>query len=124
MKSLKRFPGQMNDAVFLVSFYEDGEISGWLIHSRLDCPVKVQNLSQLLLKLDEILLMDYHPVRSKAFDLLRYEELPHFATIRIRVLFQENYTWQGYVIWEEQHMEAAFRSVLELVMILDEILGE
>ena len=124
MKSVKTFPSKMNDAVLLVSAYEDGEISGWLIHSRLDSPLKVQNMTQLLIKLDEIQMMDFNPIRSNVYETVRYEELMHFAEIRIRILFKEHYTWQGYVLWENEQMEAAFRSALELVMILDEILGE
>ena len=45
------------------------------------------------------------------------------ATLRIQVLFREHYSWQGCILWEEQQKEATFRSVLELIQLLDEILG-
>ena len=45
------------------------------------------------------------------------------ATFQIQVLFREFRTWQGRIVWKEQNQEASFRSVLELMQLLDEILG-
>ena len=39
------------------------------------------------------------------------------------ILFQEHYTWQGRLIWLNENQEAAFRSAIELLKLLDEILA-
>ena len=41
------------------------------------------------------------------------------ATFSIRVLFRQNASWQGSVTWVEGHREESFRSVLELLLLMD-----
>ena len=45
------------------------------------------------------------------------------ATFVVRVLFRQHTSWQGSVAWLEGHNEETFRSVLELVMLMDSALG-
>ena len=44
------------------------------------------------------------------------------ATFQLRVLFRQNASWQGSLIWVDQRMDAQFRSVLELVRLMDSAL--
>ena len=46
------------------------------------------------------------------------------AVFRIQILFREHYTWQGKLVWQDENQEAVFRSVLELIQLIDEILAE
>ena len=41
------------------------------------------------------------------------------ATLDVRILFRQNASWQGSVTWMEGKREEAFRSVLELLFLLD-----
>ena len=41
------------------------------------------------------------------------------ATFAIRLIFRQNASWQGNVIWNERQMESHFRSVLELASLMD-----
>lgn len=41
------------------------------------------------------------------------------ATFALRVLFRQNASWQGSVTWLEGRQEQSFRSVLELILLLD-----
>ena len=46
-------------------------------------------------------------------------------TARIyQVLFREHYTWQGRPNWKDRNQEVIFHSVIELIKLLDEVLGE
>lgn len=45
------------------------------------------------------------------------------ATLALRVLFRQNASWQGSVTWLEGHREESFRSVLELLFLLDSAAG-
>lgn len=47
---------------------------------------------------------------------------PAIATFRLRVLFRQNASWQGEIVWIERQAAAQFRSVLELIGILDSAL--
>ena len=44
------------------------------------------------------------------------------ATFALKVLFRQNASWQGSVSWLEGKQEESFRSVLELLMLLDSAL--
>lgn len=41
------------------------------------------------------------------------------ATFRVKVMFRQNASWQGMVCWVEKNREESFRSVLELLMLID-----
>lgn len=45
------------------------------------------------------------------------------ATFSIRILFRQNASWQGSVTWLEGKQEVFFRSVLELMVLMDNALG-
>ena len=46
------------------------------------------------------------------------------ATFSIRVLFRQNASWQGSVSWLEGRRDESFRSVLELLMLLNSALEQ
>lgn len=45
------------------------------------------------------------------------------ATFAVRVLFRQNASWQGSVSWLEGNRESPFRSVLELILLMDSALN-
>ena len=44
------------------------------------------------------------------------------ATFELQILFRQHTSWQGMILWREQHREQSFRSVLELVLLMDSAL--
>lgn len=54
-----------------------------------------------------------HPVRNRR---------PCVATFELKVVFRQHSSWQGILVWREASQEAYFRSVLELVILLDSAL--
>ena len=45
------------------------------------------------------------------------------ATFTVKVLFRQNASWQGTVSWLEGRVEESFRSVLELLLLIDSAVG-
>lgn len=45
------------------------------------------------------------------------------ATFLIRILFRQNASWQGSILWAEGKKEESFRSVLELVFLMNDALN-
>jgi len=45
-------------------------------------------------------------------------------TFEVSVKFQQNSTWQGQILWAEKNMKQSFRSVLEMIRLMDEALSE
>ena len=122
MRNFPPYPYRVNDAILLVRSYQDGDLKGWLIHPQLENPKEIKSIPQLLFLLEDFLTAD-SPVSCHAFEPMGCESLERIAALRIRILFRENYTWQGQILWEEQRKEASFRSALELIQIMDEILA-
>ena len=46
------------------------------------------------------------------------------ATFATKVLFRQNASWQGSISWMEGQREETFRSVLELLLLIDSAMGE
>lgn len=44
------------------------------------------------------------------------------ATFAVKILFRQNASWQGSVVWLEEKKEQSFRSVLELILLLNSAL--
>lgn len=45
------------------------------------------------------------------------------ATFAVRIFFRQHTSWQGSVTWLEERCEQPFRSVLELILLMDSALG-
>lgn len=47
---------------------------------------------------------------------------PTLATFVVRILHRENATWQGEIFWAEENRTEKFRSMLEMVRLIDSAL--
>ena len=46
------------------------------------------------------------------------------CTFEISVKFRQNATWQGQILWAEKNLKQNFRSVLEMLKLMDEALAD
>ena len=116
-----------------VNSYHDGVPAGH--YSNSFCGARTfYGLTQLLAEMEEMLnqmklpqsfttarrFCDVEPLPTQIL-----EEVPQSgtaATFAVRVLFRRNASWQGTVKWLEGGKEEQFRSVLELVLLMDSAL--
>lgn len=93
-------------------------------------------LTQLLMEIEHILDSTNYP---QSFTALRsFSVMPEpkqestadskhregkLATFVIKVLFRQHTSWQGSITWLETQSEQTFRSVLELILLMDSALG-
>lgn len=117
-------PCSAHDALVTISTYDNGAVSGYLIHPRLDAPISIRSLSQLVCLLDQVKKLESVPSKPTNEDTISLASLPRIASFTISVLFQQNCTIQGKLVWNEKQMEATFRSALELIYLLDSVLAE
>lgn len=120
----KMLPCRSREAVVTVRSYCNGIMDGYLQHPRLDGKEKIQSLSQLVLLLNGLVDMESCPNPSLPLVPREYSAEERGSVFRIQVLFREHYTWQGRLIWQNENQEVVFRSAIELIQLLDEILGE
>ena len=43
------------------------------------------------------------------------------ATLKMRVMFRQNASWQGTLKWMEEGLQENFQSVLELLLLIDSV---
>ena len=120
-----------------VDSYENGVMTGRLYDANYeDEGTSFQSLVQLLIEMEQRLNAMNFP---QSFTEIRsFAPLPKFrvwdaaentrsqgrlATFAIKVLFRQHTSWQGTVTWLDTQSEQTFRSVLELILLLDSALG-
>lgn len=119
----KMLPCYSKEAIVTIQTYQNGVMDGYLQHARLAGKEKVHSLSQMVLLLDSLLDLENCPNQPPPLVCAASEEKDSIAVFRIQILFREHYTWQGRLIWQNENQEIVFRSTLELIQILDEILA-
>lgn len=115
-----------SDGVLAGRFYNPFQLAG----------TSFQSLSQFLIELDRTLDdMDFPRAATqlRSFSgerppdpplLTQMEKTGQQATFAVRVLFRQNASWQGSVKWLEGKQEQSFRSVLELIFLMNSALNE
>lgn len=116
-----------------VASYEDRRPVGTLSAPQLPEPLRFSSMAQLLFFMDELMDRENCPQRETEARMLCPSEtgpaLPSqpgrerdLAVFEIRVLFRQNASWQGSLLWRERRLEGHFRSVLELMRLMDSAL--
>lgn len=92
------------------------------------------SLSQFLVMMDDMLEENQTPQSYTAHrsfsELLPPSTTPPggsdrkgiLATFELQILFRQHTSWQGVLLWREQNQKQSFRSVLELVLLMDSAL--
>lgn len=120
-----------------VDSYEHGNPAGRYCHPAIDSGgTEFQSLGGLLLGIDRLLDREQFPQSfTEKRSFLDVPELPaadspggpgetgSVGTFAIRIMFRQHTSWQGTVLWMEGRREQAFRSVLELIGLLDSALA-
>ena len=96
---------------------EDGVIRGRVSGGTLPEETLFRSLSRLILLLEEQLDTGGVPKASP----IKCTETP---TFELDILFRQNYSWQGRLRWTKGGKEAAFRSVLELLIQMETVLAQ
>lgn len=117
-------PCGSREAVVTVISYENGIMSGYLQHPRLDKKEKLQSLSQMVLLLNSLMDLENCPNPPPPFVHPEYNGEEGKEVFRIQILFLEHYILQGKFVWQNEKREFVFHSVLELLQLLDEMLAE
>lgn len=130
-----------NDAgrttMICVDSYENGVPRGrYYNYGRPDEGHKFQSLTQLIVGMEHILDSANYP---QSFTAVRTFAVPSepktaepvdtqsrkgaLATFVVKVLFRQHTSWQGSITWQEAKSEMPFRSVLELILLMDSALS-
>jgi len=128
--------GEANRTTTLcIDSYTKTNVNGRFYNPQFPEGKKVQSMTQFLLDMERVLNETEFP---KAYTAARTFATPiehcadppvekfrmgDTATFSIRILFRQNASWQGSVTWHEGKQEQSFRSVLELIILIDSALN-
>ena len=129
-----RWVHESRKTIVCIDSYENGIPTGRIYNTYAE-PESFESLSQFLLKMEAMLEelqlpQSYTTPRSFCSTQLLQENTPPVsqikkgrnATFELQVIFRQHTSWQGTIIWLDRHMEQSFRSVLELVLLMDSAL--
>ena len=126
---------EYRNALVCIDSYEDGVLDGRLYHPQLHSGEQFHSAIHFLRKMERLLDAAKFP---QAFSTPRAfggnaagkggaaagtdRKTGKAATFTVRVIFRQNASWQGSVAWLEGGSEQRFRSVLELLLLMDSAL--
>jgi|GEM_PF-794897 len=132
-------PYEMKSTFLKVIDYKGKNLRGILQNPFFEKPMYFDNLSQCLFMMEQIMdALDFpqrgtesrifyqHEEQTERWQRaasLEEERMPALAMFQIKVFFRQNSSWQGNLIWQEKECEACFRSVLELIGLMDNALS-
>lgn len=121
--------------VVCVDSYEKGVPAGRFYNPQLEKGETFQSLTELLRKLDRTLdemtipqsfamVREFGSPATFGGDKAPDDQLQtgKKATFAVRILFRQNASWQGSISWLEARREETFRSVLELIFLMNSAL--
>lgn len=129
-------PYQVKSSLIHITGYEGGRLSGYVENPYFEQDKYFDNLIQFLFIMENLCDDISYPQRaneSRSFFKGTSEQTAHstpapaqrgraIATFKLNILFRQNSSWQGSVMWLEKQTDAQFRSALELVMLMDSVL--
>lgn len=131
----KLFANQYRATLVCIDTYENNILCGRLYNPSLSGGESFRSAMQFIHGMDKILNgMDFPQpfMETRSFsDVCGSSAIPaaktemhngKLATFTIRVIFRRNASWQGSVSWLEGSREQNFRSVLELLLLMDGVL--
>ena len=113
MKENRMLPIGTETFRIFVDEAEDGVIRGRVSGGTFPEETLFRSLSRLILLLDTGGAPKASPIKCT--------ETP---TFELDILFRQNYSWQGRLRWTKGGKEAAFRSVLELLIQMETVLAQ
>ena len=131
------YDNMFRTTIICIDSYENRVPSGRIYNMYLDSGIAFRSTMELLKCMDSMLEEMNYPQSFSGRRVFWQSEMnaqpekaPNSlktgkkATFSLRILFRQNASWQGSVLWCDEKSEESFRSVLELLMLMDNALSE
>lgn len=122
--------------IVCIDGYENGVPVGRFYNPYLDAGQSFLSLTQFLFKMEQTLdtmnlpqsftvtrAFAPPPQRTQENEPAPDVQKGALATFALRIIFRQNASWQGSLLWLEGNREQSFRSVLELIFLMDSALS-
>ena len=127
MKKTQWYIGAPNGVVLCVNRNDAGELGGVFYHSYSETPVPFQGIGQMTLRMEKLydwLRFPYPGTNSRTFGEIMSDETllaqhGDIGTFIVRVQHRQNSSWQGRITWMEEDRTIQFRSVWEMIKLIE-----
>lgn len=130
-------PRGHNVVTLRITSYKEHCLKGILSGARVDGEFVFRSAIELLCRLERLMDQANLPQRSEESRVFWPEaqhteeeagtaaggKTPVIACFQLSVIFRQNATWQGSLFWVDRGLEAHFRSVLELLNLMNSALS-
>ncbi len=128
-------PYETKTSIVKITSYADRQLRGTLCNPFFEHEMRFDNAIQFLVIMEELLNSLGYPQQAMERRTFRAAKpvceldaccdtcAPALATFRLNILFRQSASWQGQLVWVEEKCETQFRSVLELIMLMDNVLS-
>ena len=137
----KFIPREMKTTLIKVYSYKNKCMQGTIYNPFFEKEMVFENVMQLITMVERISDSLFFP--QKAMQLRQFtdnaETIDKFsfdftttadfskgfpiATFELEIIFRQNASWQGNIVYAEQNLTSSFRSVLELLTLMDSVLS-
>ena len=129
----KIFGNEYRNTMVFVDSYEGCVLEGRFYNPYLKDALHFSSAIDLIKMIDSMLddmkfpqafnsLRRFSSAPVEASDTASLQEHGKLATFNLRIMFRQNSSWQGTVSWVDGRLEESFRSVLELLILMDSAL--
>lgn len=132
----KKVGDEFRTTIICIDSYINGIPDGRFFNPQYQVPVPFHSLTQFLRQMENLLNelrfpQSFAELRTFGTAALQkpctesVDTAPEgrLGTFSIKVIFRQNASWQGSVLWMNQGREESFRSALELIFLLDSALN-
>lgn len=129
------YENQHGVVLVCIDSYEDGILLGRMFHPYFGSGISIKSTIDFLWKLESMLEsigVPHANYEIRTFAVIKKAKEEETicndckkgkkATFALRFLFRQNFSWQGTLVWSEGKKEKNFRSVLELLFLMDSVL--
>ena len=140
--SQKPISREMKVTTVAIYSYQNKELRGTIVNPYFETPLAFNNVMQFVLLMENLLdsigfpqrTMDLRHAAPKRIESSNESALPSFsetadmpqgsplATLELEIIFRQNASWQGSFVLREKNSVFTFRSLLELLILIDSLL--
>lgn len=132
--TIQNYVDPFRNIVLCVDSYTNKCISGNIYSPAQAKNIQFRSAIEMLLGIESLLTDSPQPFTAKRTFFARAENIGStasaatvqkgsMATFSLKILFRQNASWQGSIVWQEGKTEESFRSVLELILLIDSALA-
>lgn len=130
------YAGSLRTSLICIDGYENGVPRGRIYNNYIGKGVDFVGVMELLKTIESLVetmncpqsfneKRSFRPSSVPSVSEQLYDDVNggEIATFSVRLLFRQNASWQGSISWHEGNCEESFRSVLELLLLIDSALN-